>query len=92
MGCGCKNDELETISGETTNGNSKSLGQRVSDFLGRENKFSFIGLLLFLVILPIFVLFSIPIITILLFNKFVLGRNTNIINLIVFKSRKKPKK
>ena len=88
MGCGCKDDDI-LLSGETTNKISTS--QKIKKFLYRKDKFSIVGLLLFLTIYPIFISFMIPLITVVLFNKIVLGRNTDIIKFMAF-TKTSPKK
>jgi hypothetical protein len=88
MGCGCKNDGT-LFSGETEDRITTST--KIKNFLYRKDKFSIVGLLLFLVIYPIFIFFMIPLTTIVLFNKIVMGRNTDIIKFIAF-SKNPPKK
>ena len=88
MGCGCKDDGT-LLSGETEN--KISTGQKIKKFLYRKDKFSIVGLILFLILYPIFIFFMLPLTTIVLFNKIVMGRNTDIIKFIAF-TKKTPKK
>jgi hypothetical protein len=88
MGCGCKDDGT-LFSGETENMITTST--KIKNFLYRKDKFSIAGLLLFLVLYPIFISFMIPLTTIVLFNKIVMGRNTDIIKFFAF-TKNRPKK
>jgi len=97
MGCGCKTIGSEPISGSTTEKSKFSfdkekINQEISNFFLRKNKFSFIGLLLFFILSPVIIILIFPIVFVLLFNKLVLGKNTDLINLITYKKRKKTKK
>lgn len=101
MGCGCKNDKgepicdgnncNETISGDTVEV-KRTLNQKIGNFINRNNKFSFIGLFLFTLLTPTVILIINPIIVIIFFNKMVLGKNTDLVNLIAFTKNKKTKK
>lgn len=96
MSCGCKTLDSEPISGLTTEKKKFSfkkdeINQNISNFLLRKNKFSFFGLILFLILLPTIIAFIFPIVTVILFNKLVLGKETDLIGLIAFKKQKKIK-
>ena len=96
MGCGCKTIGSEPISGTTTEKSKFSLkkekiNENISNFLLRKNKFSFIGLFLFLLFSPIILALITPIIIILFFNKIVMGRDLDLIGLITYKKHKKIK-
>lgn len=91
MGCGCKNDDSIFTSGDTID-KKAYLTNKIGKFLYRRGKFSIIGVLLYLILLPIITLFVLPIITIILFNRIVMGKETNLINLIAFSKVKKSKK
>ena len=88
MGCECKNDDNVDFSGNSTT----TINNKVQNFLLRKNKFSLIGLFLYVFLLPIFMVFVIPMVVIILFNKIVLGKNTDIIKLMAFTKKNKPKK
>ena len=97
MGCGCKTIESEPISGSTTEKkkfsfDKEKINDDISNFLLRKNKFSFIGLILFLILSPVIITLILPVIFVILFNKFVLGKNTDLIGLVAYKKRKKRKK
>ena len=81
MGCGCKTDEL---SGSTETTKKTTFKEKLTKVLERKNSFSIFGVLLFIIILPITIFISIPILTIILFNKLILGKDTDLIKMIKF--------
>lgn len=91
MGCGCENEIVETISGDTIE-NSLTTKKKININILQNNKFSFLGLFIFLVFTPAVIVMITPIIVVLLFNKIVLGKNTDLIKLIAFTKDKKIKK
>lgn len=97
MGCGCKTTDIEPISESVTEKKKfsfkkENIDQEITTFLLRKNKFSFIGVFLFLLLSPIIIILIIPTICILFFNKLVLGKDTDLISLISYKKLKKIKK
>jgi hypothetical protein len=98
MGCGCKNnsqnvsENQEILNDKRTILNLKNFDQKAESFLNRKNKFSIIGVILFLLLSPVMLLIIVPIIFILLFNKLIFGRNTDMIKLVAFTKNKKRKK
>lgn len=101
MGCGCKTINSEPISGSTIekkkfsfkkeNLNKENIDKEISTFLIRKNKFSFIGLFLFVLLSPVIITLIVPIIGTLFFNKIVLGKDTDLVSLIAYKKHKKIK-
>lgn len=79
MGCGCKTDEL---SGSTETTKKTTFKEKLIKVLERKNSFSFFGVLLFIIILPVTIFISVPILTIILFNKLILGKDTDLIKMI----------
>ena len=106
MGCGCKNKEIidsndqeiinyqnqEIKQEESCTTCKKGFEERAQNFLLRENKFSIIGIFLFLLLTPVFITIFLPVIVIILFNKLIFGKNTDPIKLLIFTKNKKRKK
>jgi hypothetical protein len=88
MGCGCKSNETNDFEHFSANTETKSFNEKVNEFFQRKNKFSFIGLIFFIIATPIFIAILLPIMIVLLFNKLVMGVNTDITKLLIFKKNK----
>lgn len=90
MGCGCKTND--NYLSEKNNDFQSSLHDRIIKFFFNKNKFSIVGTFIFIFTLPIFFLLIIPIVIKILFDRIVMNRQTNIIELIAFTKDKKIKK
>lgn len=90
MGCGCKTNDNSFYQKDSDV--ELSLHDKIIKFLFKKNKFSIVGTFIFIFTLPIFFLFILPIVIKILFDRIVMNRQTNIIELIAFTKDKKIKK
>ncbi len=88
MGCGCKTNESIDLSGSTSSINKNTIKNQINDVFEGKKSFSILGIILFLIGTPLTIFLSIPLITVLLFNRFVLGKNTDLIKLLVYRRNK----
>lgn len=88
MGCGCKTNETIDLSGSTSSINKNTIKNQINDVFEGKRSFSILGIILFLVATPLTIFISIPLITVLLFNRFVLGKNIDLIKLLVYRRNK----
>jgi hypothetical protein len=91
MGCGCKNNN-ENLLDEVQIERKKTFSEKLNFILLKNDKFSLIGFLMFLLITPIALSIAIPFVVVILFTKLTFGKNIDLVKFITFVKDKKNKK